>query len=1018
MKSLRALPFPLLLCLLAFVVATFADEIAFPLQAKVVDVTLEPYFAKGDGKTDDTEVLQKALDDHPNGNYIIYLPKGTYLVSRTLTWPKGSDTAQNYRRTILQGQDFEKTVIRLVPRAVGFNNPDVPKAVIYTGLGPAPRYRNAIHDLTVKVGAGNAGAVGIRFNAAQQGTINNVRVVAEDGKGVAGIDMSFAPNIGPLFVKQIEVKGFDIGILTGSPYNGMTLEHIELSNQHKAGIFNQGQMVTIRALNSKSNVPGVWNVGSTAVLTLIDAKFDHTRVGERGPAIINEGGVLFARNIAVSGYSKSIQDDQGKGVTDLDIVEYTSRPATQLCMSPKLSLRLPILETPKVDWGATGNWVAISGDYGGSTTGADNSKQIQQAIDDGAEVIYFNPGGRYTITKDVVIRKNVRRIIGIESKIDGSGKFIFGDGVSPRVIIERFETFGAGIVHNSNRTLILKDMGIGSYESKEMGAGDLFLEDVTVTGPMQINLQDVWARQLHLDYDGGTQISNNGGNLWVLGLTTFRSQRVVHTHLGGQTEILGAHIIAGIRAKLHPMFTSDSSSLSIAGLRESAPNGFEYQTLIAENRPDQSPILLANTIPANEVGGRTIPLYVGYVPKGGFNQAPTVNAGKSQVMVLPHNAALTATVDDDGRGSGLCSLTVEWNKVGGEGRVAFSHQKNVNTWVSFAYPGDYAMQLMASDGKLSRADTTHIIAWDKKISTRDHNGDNVPSGRGADAIISQESPSVNFGKNPELPVVFNSGKSTKLYVRFDLTDLPGPISDAALQFKIKTRKDGQPTIWNIFGLLDKSDYGTGRSNNLWSEDSLTWNNAPGNTDVGGGFYDDAHNTGGGVDPAFTTYLGQVMLKEPFGYYVHDKHITDFLKKSPHKMATLILTSQPTYAEPDITAAKENMRADPPSLYINYIDPNRSVGGEVIPGGYRMSPVEIDPITVQASFTLLIANPQIVRVEVYNEQGKRVLLLSEKQMEGEKLTTFQFSGRTLETGTYKVLVTGEVFRGTQNFVLLN
>ncbi|HOG69270.1 MAG TPA: glycosyl hydrolase family 28-related protein, partial [Fibrobacteraceae bacterium] len=213
-------------------------QISFPLGSEVVDVTKEPYFAKGDGKADDTEAIQRALDDHPNGDFIIYLPHGTYKISKQLSWPKSEEPTEAYRRTILQGESMGGTILILKDNARGFDNPEIPRAMIYTGIGPHPRHRNAVRDMSLRTGKGNPGAIGIRFNAASQGTVFNVKIFSGDknGAGVAGIDMGFAENVGPLLLKNIEVRGFDIGIYTRTPFFGMTLEHISLSGQRKYGI--------------------------------------------------------------------------------------------------------------------------------------------------------------------------------------------------------------------------------------------------------------------------------------------------------------------------------------------------------------------------------------------------------------------------------------------------------------------------------------------------------------------------------------------------------------------------------------------------------------------------------------------------------------------------------------------------------------------------------------------------------------------------------------------------------------
>ena len=95
-------------------------QVEFPMGSDVVNVKEEPYNAKGDGKTDDTEAIQKALSDHPDGDYIIYLPHGIYKISSALTWPTADKPEKDYRRTILQGESMGGTIISLQDDVPGF----------------------------------------------------------------------------------------------------------------------------------------------------------------------------------------------------------------------------------------------------------------------------------------------------------------------------------------------------------------------------------------------------------------------------------------------------------------------------------------------------------------------------------------------------------------------------------------------------------------------------------------------------------------------------------------------------------------------------------------------------------------------------------------------------------------------------------------------------------------------------------------------------------------------------------
>ena len=181
-----------------------AEDMVFPDDA-VVDVTKAPYSAKGDGAADDTAAIQKALDE---GRHLIYLPNGTYLISNGLRWGK------TQKHTVLQGQSRDGTIIKLKDECGGFNLPDKPLPMIWTGKSPPiQRFGNGIRNLTVDTGRGNPGAIGIQFAANHQGTIDTVRIRCGES-GPVGLDLSYAAMNGPCFITHLEVNGFDNAIST------------------------------------------------------------------------------------------------------------------------------------------------------------------------------------------------------------------------------------------------------------------------------------------------------------------------------------------------------------------------------------------------------------------------------------------------------------------------------------------------------------------------------------------------------------------------------------------------------------------------------------------------------------------------------------------------------------------------------------------------------------------------------------------------------------------------------------
>lgn len=98
------------------------DEAVFPYWDRpgCVNVKAAPYNAKGDGCADDTQALQRAIDE----NKTVFLPKGAYRITKTLQLRKGTELI-----------GISPAYCMLVPAAVpggDFTSPDNPQPVVQT----------------------------------------------------------------------------------------------------------------------------------------------------------------------------------------------------------------------------------------------------------------------------------------------------------------------------------------------------------------------------------------------------------------------------------------------------------------------------------------------------------------------------------------------------------------------------------------------------------------------------------------------------------------------------------------------------------------------------------------------------------------------------------------------------------------------------------------------------------------------------------------------------------------------
>ncbi len=125
--------------------------------------------AKGDGWTDDTAALKKAIAQHRT----LYLPMGWYCVS---------DTLKLRPNTVLIGLNPSATVINVPDATSAFQGQGPPKPVIEAPQGGT----NIITGIGVYTGAINARAVGVKWMAGADSMINDVRFHGGHGTRVPG----------------------------------------------------------------------------------------------------------------------------------------------------------------------------------------------------------------------------------------------------------------------------------------------------------------------------------------------------------------------------------------------------------------------------------------------------------------------------------------------------------------------------------------------------------------------------------------------------------------------------------------------------------------------------------------------------------------------------------------------------------------------------------------------------------------------------------------------------------------
>ncbi len=608
----------------------FEPHFVPPLHGRLISIKDEPFGAKGDGQTDDTDAFKAAIES--NNPRTIYVPAGTYIVRDQLRY---GEQDSKKKRTLLIGESQTSTIIRLGDDSPGFDNPAEPKAFIHTRKSSQQGEQNMhmyLYHLTIEIGKNNPGAIALNFHTNNTGAVKDVAIKAVDPvnhpgfRGIAFDDYWF----GPGNARYLEVDGFRQGVYIGSAQNHTTLEHVVIRNC-SVGLYKSNHTCSARKIATIDCDTAIYNEGR---LALIDGSFTG---GSGGPAICNEGGLL-ARRIGSQGYAVAITSDDGPAANGEQVGFYCSQDAVynwEAAPGLNQGLDLAVEESPELQYPQQAD------DWAVMPASGDIAAALQEAADQGAENIFLQGG---SINTAIEIPASLKRIMGlgvvaIALKTSENPVFRIAENSSDPFILELvYENYGSNstyaISHESSRTVVFRH-GSGGYQSTDGAEGaKVFIESV-VGFPFHFTGVNAWVRDLNTEQGGPDHINvlNDNSTLWILGHKTEDWATKIATKNGGFTELLlGAYRQnwdasdferSGIDPdNTPPLFLVDNAHASLS-FGTWASGNQNYKVLVRETRGGDTREIVHSSHGGCCGGGQM--LFLGYAEKA--NHATARHAG-------------------------------------------------------------------------------------------------------------------------------------------------------------------------------------------------------------------------------------------------------------------------------------------------------------------------------------------------------------------------------------------------------
>ncbi|MBM4155110.1 MAG: hypothetical protein FJ221_08775 [Lentisphaerae bacterium] len=600
------------LLLVSLIAATAANgataapspHVLFPDDPCVIDAKRH-LGAKGDGRADDTAALQAGLDAScrgASGSGILYLPNGTYRVTRTLV-------ARHGVGPWVYGESRDGVVIRMDDGAASSNVTAVLRTHPNDGQATSADYfmRN-FRNLTVDAGD-NPSLDGIRWFGNNSSILQDVRVV---GNGRVGINAGFCGQSGPNLIQDAVVEGFETGISSAWIW-GQTLSRVRILNCRSNAVYVSANSVAIEDLTVentpvaiRNDYPKDWTWWG-GVVALVGGAF----TTEDSPrAAIENRSVLYARDVTSKGFAKAVESSTpGGNAEGRSLAEYLSHPPVRAFeASPAAGLRLPIKPEPRLAWETDPREWVCANDCGATfNDNKDDTAALQQAVDKAAETgattVYLRGVGGpepnwYNLGGEVRIHGSVRHVIGLGfGRILGGpeGRFVVDDRSAPVVKFQHLQAFGGRGLTYENRSGS-RAMVVESCDGLILGTGggDIFVTDCPSGIELRSPKQRAWARQLNPE---GTSdiglVRNHGGKLWVLGVKHEGAGVRFWNDNGGQTEVFGMFNYGpGVSADdSRPIVHNDNSAFCLMGAREIVFGGHTFPVKVREIRgPDVRPV--------------------------------------------------------------------------------------------------------------------------------------------------------------------------------------------------------------------------------------------------------------------------------------------------------------------------------------------------------------------------------------------------------------------------------------------